>query len=123
MKKQLLFFTLLAVCGFTLAQGDDPKLGYHDKINLCMAQADMFQQIAYQRGDGQSPQTAYVNVPYLLKLRTSGKFSITQKQIKTAINLVYFDRDFSQIPPDLLQAQVYPLCMNDWKTVQFQPLK
>lgn len=114
--KILLALALASIA--TAAAADKP----YSKADKCMAYADAFEQSSYVRDRGQSPEHAF---KYLKSIYPAEKNPpISEQQIKTAINLVYFDAAFAETRGRVIHAQILDLCANDWKgPKQFQPLK
>jgi hypothetical protein len=104
------------------ARKEPAPQGYSDKTQLCIANSGMFQQIADLRDVDESPQNTLNSVLKTLEIRTTGKYSISEKQVKDAVNLVYFNDRFLQLNSQQIGPAIYDLCIRDFKP-KFQPLK
>jgi hypothetical protein len=133
--KCLVKFAVLtfAACLATVATAADSNPpGYYDKASMCTSFANIFQTIAAERDIGESPQKTYKIIMEVGTPRSGGRFGISEQQVKTAVNLIYFDPSFaherigSQADPmtNNLSSAIFEACANDWKSKPaFQPLR
>ena len=115
---------VLVACSLSSAYADNDPPGYADRGSMCMSFGHMFNAVAVQRDAGNSPQYAFQWIMKRQQPRSGGNFSIERSQVKTAINLVYFDPAFVQLTAGpMLSGSIFNICMSDWNAARFQPLK
>lgn len=92
--------------------GDKQKSDEH--VKQCIFKANVFRGAAMYRDAEHSPEEAFENL-------RRGFPSLDEKFIKTAINDIYFNRDFAYAGGQPLVEQVLDLCVHGPKN--WKPLK
>jgi hypothetical protein len=96
----------------TQQPADQQKSNEH--VRQCIFKANVFRGAAMYRDAKHSPEDAFENL-------RGGFPSLDEKFIKTAINDIYFNRDFAYAGGQPLVEQVLDLCMHGPKN--WKPLK
>lgn len=108
---------LFASCASSANQPFDAKTAY------CRDLGNEFRSVADFRNMGMSPQTVFglVRDSFINKSTERSQSGITEKVIKTTVNLVFFNPDFANTGGLNFQLQVEDSCMRDGAP-KYQPL-
>ena len=119
-----LALAVLVACSLSSAYADNDPPGYADKGSLCMSYGKLFTNAAVLRDAGNPPQYAFQWIMKRQQPRAGGNFSIDQSQVKTAINLVYFDPALAPLSGGpTMSGTIFNWCMRDFQVERFQPLQ
>ena len=99
---------------------NDVRYGQHvgavSKSLTCNIMGTMYDVIAQVKHGGMPPEEAFRIA------KSVAKSTLTEQQVKEAVNMVYFDPGFAYAGGQALVNQIYASCMNDFKPL-YKPLK
>jgi hypothetical protein len=112
--RKLLFCILTALITFNVYADESQSTKDEDRLTNCIYQGSTYEIAARLRDADMDPKEVLERIKYAYPV-------LTDSFIKTAINNVYFDKDFAYAGGQALAEQMQNLCMYGPK--HYKPLK